>query len=230
MFVNTQALFKLSYGLYIVTSKKGDRYNGQIANTIFQISGSPITIAASINKSNLTNEFIRESKLFVVSVLSQESPLSLIGHFGFNSGRDTDKLASVKYELTENGVPYVTQTTLSYMEANVIQEVDAGTHTIFIGELVGAEIFGEGTPMTYDYYHKLKSGAAPKPAPSVGAIPVKEEVNKIDKYECDVCGYVYDPADGDPDNGVAAGTAFEDVPAEWVCPVCGASKNEFSKV
>ena len=228
--MNTQALFKLSYGLYIVTSKKDDRFNGQIANTVFQISSSPNTIAASINKNNLTNEFIRESKLFVVSVLSQASPLSLVGHFGFNSGRNMDKLADVKYELTENGVPYVTQTTLSYMEANVIQEVDAGTHTIFIGELIGAEIFGEGTPMTYDYYHKLKTGAAPPPASSAAVKPVKEEVNKVDKYECNVCGYVYDPADGDPDAGVAPGTAFEDVSADWVCPVCGAGKDEFSKV
>ena len=228
--MNTQALFKLSYGLYVVTSKNGDRYNGQIANTIFQISSSPNTIAASINKNNLTNEFIRESKLFVVSVLSQESPLSLVGHFGFKSGREMDKLAGMKYELTENGIPYITETTLSYMEAKVIQEVDAGTHTIFIGELVGAEIFGEGIPMTYDYYHKLKTGTAPPPAPSAGAISVKEEVNKVDKYECNVCGYVYDPAVGDPDNGVAAGTAFDDVPAEWVCPVCGVGKDEFSKV
>ncbi|ACV63492.1 flavin reductase domain protein FMN-binding [Desulfofarcimen acetoxidans DSM 771] len=227
--MDTRALFKLSYGLYIVTSKIADRYNGQIANTVFQISGTPNTIAVSINKNNLTNEFIRESKLFVVSVLSQESPLSLIGHFGFKSGRDIDKLAGVKYEITENGIPYITQTTLSYMEARVFQEVDAGTHTIFIGELIGAEIFGEGIPMTYDYYHKLKSGIISSTSAGV-AEPVIEEVNKTDKYECNVCGYIYDPIEGDPDAGIAAGTAFDDLPADWVCPVCGAGKDKFSKV
>lgn len=122
--MNPKALHKLSYGLYIVTSKKDDRSNGQIANTVFQISSEPPTVAVSINKNNLTNEFIKTSGRFVVSVLSQEAPLSLIGHFGFSKG----------------GIPYITGSTLAYIETEVVKSVDAGTHDIFIGLVTEGEV------------------------------------------------------------------------------------------
>ncbi len=95
--MNVKALYKLGYGLYVVSSKKGDRLNGQIANTVFQIASEPPTIAVSINKNNLTHEFIKESRMLAVSVLSQDTPLSFIGHFGFKSGRDIDKLEGINY-------------------------------------------------------------------------------------------------------------------------------------
>lgn len=227
--MNSKAFYRISYGLYIVSSRKGDRLNGQIANTVFQISAEPATVAVSINKQNLTNEFIKESKLFTVSVLAQDAPLSLVGQFGFKSGREADKFAGVGYAVTENGLPYVTENTLAYLEAKVVQEVDAGTHSIFIGEVTGAEVLKEGAPMTYAYYQEVKRGSVPRTAPTF--IPKeKEKAVKADKFECSVCGYIYDPEVGDPENGIAPGTPFDQLPDDWVCPVCGAGKDAFKAI
>ncbi|SFR10890.1 rubredoxin [Desulfoscipio geothermicus] len=226
--MNPKALHKISYGLYIVTSKKGDQINGQVANTVFQISNDPTTVAVSINKQNLTSEFIRDSKVFGVSVLAQEAPLSLIGRFGFKSGRQVDKFAGINYKPGITGVPCLTDHVLACMEAEVIQEVDAGTHHIFIGKVTGAEVLKEGIAMTYAYYHQIKKGTVPQTAPTY--TPQKaERMEKMDKYVCNLCGYVYDPATGDPENGIAPDTPFEKLPEDWVCPVCGAGKDEFSK-
>ena len=164
--MDLKALYKLGYGLYIVTSIKGNRLNGQIANTVFQITSEPPTIAVSINKNNLTHEFIKESKVFAVSILAQDTPLSFIGNFGFKSGRDVDKLKGISYKTGEAGAPIVTDNALAYLEARVKKEVDVGTHTIFIGEIAGAEVIKEGEPMTYAYYHQVKRGTTPKTAPS----------------------------------------------------------------
>lgn len=226
--MDPKALYNLSYGLYIITSKSGERINGQIANTAFQISNEPPTIAVSINKNNLTNQFIRNSKLFAVSVLAQDAPLSLVGHFGFKSGREVDKFQGVAYQITDSGLPYITEHTLAYIEARVIQEVDAGTHNIFIGEITGAEVLHQGTPMTYAHYQMVKRGGTQPTAPSNTPKPA-ERTMEMNKYECSVCGYVYDPSKGDPDNGITAGTPFEKLPDDWVCPVCGAGKEEFQK-
>ena len=228
--MNERALYKIGYGLYIITSKKGDRINGQIANTVFQISSNPVTLAVSINKQNLTNEFIRESGVFAVSVLGQETPLSFVGQFGFKSGRDTDKFAGVEYKLGASGAPYVTQHTLAYMEAKVVQEVDAKTHTIFIGEMIGAEELRDGVAMTYDYYQQVKRGSVPATAPTYPAGKEKKSEQKLDMYACNVCSYIYDPKVGDSDGKVAPGTVFADLPAGWVCPVCGAGKENFEKM
>jgi flavin reductase (DIM6/NTAB) family NADH-FMN oxidoreductase RutF/rubredoxin len=226
--MNPKALYKLGYGLYVVSSIKGSRRNGQIANTVFQITSEPPTIAVSINKNNLTHEFITESRVLAVSVLSQDTPLSFIGHFGFKSGRDGDKLEGINYKIGETGAPVVTDNALAYLEARVNKEVDVGTHTIFIGEVVGAEVIQEGEPMTYAYYHQVKRGTTPRTAPSY--IEEKKEAPKMAKYKCSVCGYIYDPALGDPDSGIKPGTPFENLPGDWVCPVCGADKTEFEKV
>jgi len=226
--VNPKALHKLSYGLYVVCSKKGDRLNGQIANTVIQITSEPPTVAVSINKKNLTHEFIAESKVFTVSILSQDTPLSFIGHFGFKSGREVDKLKDVNHKLGETKAPVVIDHTLAYLEAKVVNQVDVGPHTIFIGEIVGADIMKEGEPMTYAYYHQVKRGTTPKTAPSY--IEQRKEVKKMVKYECTVCEYIYDPEKGDPDGGIAPGTPFEQIPDDWVCPVCGASKDQFKKI
>lgn len=227
--MNLKALYKLGYGLYVVSSRKEDRLNGQIANTVFQITSEPPTIAVSINKNNLTHEFITESKVLAASVLSQDTPLSFIGHFGFKSGRDIDKLEGINYKIGETQAPVVTDNTLAYLEAKVIQEVDVGTHTIFVGELVGADVIKEGEPMTYAYYHQVKRGTTPKTAPSY-IEEKKEAAPKMAKYKCTVCGYVYDPELGDPDGGIKPGTSFEEIPDDWVCPVCGAAKSEFEKI
>lgn len=225
--MDLKALHKLGYGLYVIYSKKGDRFNGQIANTVFQVCSEPPTIAVAINKLNLTNSFIAESKVFTVSILAQDTPLNFIGSFGFRSGRDVDKLQGINYKLGETGAPVVLDNTLAYLEAKVVNQLEVGTHTLFIGEIVAAEVIKEGEPMTYAYYHLVKRGSTPKTAPSYIE---KETVPKMARYKCTVCGYVYDPELGDPEAGIKPGTSFEKLPDDWVCPVCGASKDKFEKV
>jgi len=229
--MNTKALHRITYGLYIICSRKGDKINGQIANTVIQTSSEPPTISVCINKGNLTHEFIKDSGVFTVSILAKDAPLNLVGQFGFKSGRDINKLEGVHYKLGETKAPIVLDHTLAYLEAKVVREMDVGTHTDFLGELVGADILKEGEPMTYAYYLDVKRGTTPKSAPSY----VKEEKKeapkmKMAKYECTACGYIYDPEKGDPESGVAPGTPFEKLPDDWVCPVCGAEKSDFQKI
>ena len=212
-----------------MTSRKGERLNGQIANTVFQVTSEPPIIAVSINKNNLTWDFIKESGVFAVSVLCQDTPLSFIGHFGFESGRDIDKLEGINYKIGQTKTPVVTDNAVSYMEARVIKEMDVGTHTIFVGEIIDADILSEKACMTYDYYHQVKRGTTPKAAPSY--VKEKKEVTlQMARYKCSVCGWVYDPELGDQDGGIAPGTPFEKLPDDWVCPVCSAAKSNFEKL
>jgi flavin reductase (DIM6/NTAB) family NADH-FMN oxidoreductase RutF/rubredoxin len=227
--MNPQALYKLSYGLYVITAAKGGKINGQIANTVFQITSEPPTIAIGINKKNLTGEYIRDSSVFTISVISQDAPLSFIGNFGFKSGRDTAKFSGINYRSGQNGVPIVLDNTTAYLEARVINTVDIGTHTIFIGEITEGEVLNEKPVMTYAYYHQIKRGTAPKTAP-VYVEEKKEAAQQMAKYKCTVCGWIYDPAVGDPDGNIAPGTPFEKIPESWTCPVCGAPKSDFEKI
>ena len=227
--MNHNALRKLGYGLYVIGSRKGDNLNGQVANTVFQVSSEPPIIAVSISKNNLTHEFIKESKIFTASVLCQDTPLSFIGHFGFKSGRDIDKFEGINYKIGKTQAPVVIENAVAYLEVKVTQEVDVGTHTIFIGELVDADVIAEKTCMTYDYYHQVKRGNTPKTAP-VYVEEKKLEAIKALKYRCTVCGYIYDRKLGYPDGNIRPGTPFEEIPDDWVCPVCGASKGQFEKI
>ncbi len=227
--MNLKALFYLSYGIYVVGSGSGDRLNGQIANTVFQVTSVPANFAVAINKNNYTHELITESKVLTASVLSQDTPLNFIGNFGFKSGREVDKLEGVTYKLGETKAPVVLDHTLAYMEGKVINQLDVGTHTLFMAQLVDSEIIRDGEPMIYAYYRNIKRGTTPKTAPSYveegkGAKP------RMAKYRCTVCGYVYDPELGDPDGGIKPGTPFEKIPDDWVCPVCGAAKSKFEKI
>ncbi|MBN1644200.1 MAG: rubredoxin [Dehalococcoidales bacterium] len=227
--MNPRALFKLSYGVYVVCSKDGDKINGQIANTVIQVASEPAIIAVALNKKNLTHEYISKSGVFTASVLAQDTPLNFIGNFGFKSGREINKFEGTNYKTGVTGAPIVTDNTVAYLEAKVTGQLDAVTHTIFIGEVVGAEIIKEGEPMTYAYYHEVKRGSTPKSAPSY--VEVKKEVKPVmAKYECVICGYIYDPEKGDPDGKIPPGTSFENLPDNWTCPICGASKSEFKKV
>jgi ferric-chelate reductase [NAD(P)H] len=164
--MEANALHKIGYGLYIVGSHKDGKLNGQIANTVFQITSEPPTVAVSINKNNLTHEFIKASKVFSVSILSQAAPLPFIGGFGFKSGRDTDKMKNVNYKVGQTGSPIFLDNTTAYLEAEVINDIDVGTHTVFIGKVVAAEILNEEPCMTYEYYYQVKRGTTPKTAPS----------------------------------------------------------------
>lgn len=223
------AFFKLSYGLYVITSKKDGQINGQIANTAFQVTSDPPTIAVSINKQNLTYEYIQASRTFAVSIISKATPMPFIGHFGFKSGRDINKFETVRYKTGETGVPIVLDNAIACIEADVVKELDCGSHTIFVGQVRDCCILdNEGEPMTYAYYHEVKGGKSPKTAPSYQEAPKAAETTS--KYTCSVCGYVYDPEKGDPEADISAGTSFEDLPAGWTCPVCGADKSSFEKV
>ncbi len=164
--MDLKALRNIGYGLYVIGSKKGDKLNGQIANTVFQVTSEPPRVAVSINRSNLTHEYINESKVFTASVLCAATPLAFIGRFGFHSGRDADKLDTVNYKIGKTGAPVILDNTVAYFEAKVTQQIEVGTHTIFIAEIVEAETVSEEECMTYAHYHQVKRGTTPRTAPS----------------------------------------------------------------
>jgi flavin reductase (DIM6/NTAB) family NADH-FMN oxidoreductase RutF len=165
--MNTFAFRKISYGLYVVTSGKEGKYNGQIANTVFQVTSEPPTLAVSINKQNFTHEHIRESRKFTASILSEAAPMTMIGRFGFKCGRDINKFEGTGVRTGKTGLPIVTDHAVAFVEAEVVGEMDCGTHTIFLGRVVECDILdAQAEPMTYAYYHKVKGGKAPKTAPT----------------------------------------------------------------
>jgi len=233
--MNPKALYKISYGLYVVASKNADKFNGQIANTVIQTTSDPQMISVCLNKQNLTHEFVQASKVFAVSILAQDTPLEFIGRFGFKSGRDVDKFEGLQPIFGVTGAPIVLDHAMAYLEAEVVDSMSAVTHTIFLAKLVNAEVVKEdGEPITYAYYQMVKRGKSPKTAPTYQKPePPKEtpkpEAKAVQKWRCTVCGYIYDPAVGDPDGGIKPGTAFEDIPDGWTCPVCGAAKSQFEK-
>jgi flavin reductase (DIM6/NTAB) family NADH-FMN oxidoreductase RutF/rubredoxin len=230
--MNKSAFHKLSYGLYVITSGKDGRFNGQIANTVFQVTSEPPTVAVSINKQNFTHEHITTSRRFAISILDESTPMTLIGQFGFKCGRAINKFEGIGTRVGTTGVPIVTDHTLSYIEAEVAGELDCGTHTIFLGRVVDCDVLGSGEPMTYEYYRAVKGGRSPKTAPTyqepaaqkAAAPPVPAA-----RYTCTVCGYIYDPQKGDPEANIPTQSRFEDLPAAWVCPVCSAEKDKFEK-
>lgn len=169
------ALFKISYGLYIVSSKNEEKFNGQIANAVMQVTSEPPKIAVCLNKNNLTHEFIKKSKVFTISILSKETPLPFIGLFGFKSGRDIDKFKDVNFDIGEKtGAPIVKDYTVAFIECNLLDMFDVGTHTIFVGEVINCGKLSEEEPITYAYYYEIKKGKASKNAPTF----IKENKNK----------------------------------------------------
>ncbi len=231
--MNKGAFYKLSYGLYVITSGKEGKFNGQIANTVFQVTSEPPAVTVSINKANYTHDFIRSSRRFAVSILEEATPMTMIGRFGFKCGRDIDKFDGIQVRTGITGVPVVTDHTVAFIEAEVIGEMDCGTHTLFLGKVVECDVLDAvAEPMTYAYYHKIKGGKSPKNAPTYQSEAPPQSspsAEKAMRYTCTVCGYIYDPEKGDPDGKIKPGTRFEDLPGEWVCPVCGAAKDKFAK-
>lgn len=163
------SLRQFSYGLYIVSTISGGKANAQLANTVFQVASTPPLIAAAIAKTNYTHQLIREGGLFAVSVVSENAPLPFIGIFGFRSGRDYDKLSKAAHKIGVTGCPIITENTVAAIETKVISEIDAGTHTVFIGEIVSGEIMGDGRPMTYAYYQTHLKGKTPPASPTYQA-------------------------------------------------------------
>ncbi len=213
--MNQNTLHKLSYGVYVVSTWDQGRPTGCTANSAMQITSSPATIAVSINHNNYTNQCIKDTNKFAISILAEDSQPSIIGTFGFKSGREADKFVEVKYTV-EDHMPVVSDS-CGYIVCDVIDKMETATHTVFLGEVKGAEMFGDREAMTYAYYHKVIKGKSPKNAPTY--IPEEEEKKaeegKKRKFKCEVCGYVYEG---------------EELPADYKCPVCGMGADRFKEV
>ncbi len=201
------AFYKLSYGLYVITSSNGNINGVLIANTLNQVTSSPARMSITLNKDNFTTGLIMESKNFCATVLTEDVDMNLIATFGFQSSKDNDKFVNFNTGVDSNGVTYVTDYAAARFSCNVFDYVDLGTHITFFGDVVDAEVIEDKPVMTYAYYQKVKNGTTPKSAPSYQE---KEEPKK--GYRCTVCGYVYE---GDP------------LPEDYVCPVCKQGSDKF---
>lgn len=210
--MDTKAFFKLSYGLYVVTSKNEDKESGCVINTMTQVTSEPAQICVTLNKNNYTTELIQKSGLLNVSVLTQDVPMDTIRHFGFQSGRDVNKLEDLEgipCGRDINGVCYLTRFSAASFACVVKNKVDVGTHMMFICEVVDAKTLNNGPVLTYAYYHQFKKGTTPKNAPSY----VEDTTKK--GWRCDVCGYIYEG---------------EKLPEDYKCPVCKMDATHFQKI
>ena len=163
MFLNVDptSFQNLNYGLYIVASVCEDKKNAQIVNTVFRVSSRPFRIAVGIHKESLTHQYIQSSKKFSIAILDEETPIEFIRLFGFSSGRNVDKFAGVKHKSGKAGTPIILENVILVMEAVVVEQVDAGTHSFFVGDIVNAEVLKDGKPLTYSYYRDVRKGALP---------------------------------------------------------------------
>jgi flavin reductase (DIM6/NTAB) family NADH-FMN oxidoreductase RutF/rubredoxin len=224
--INFDALFKVSYGLYIVSSGDKNKGNGFISNTVFQVTSEPARFAACCNKDNYTARFIQNTGAFSVSVLHKDTSSDIFGRFGYKSGKDFNKMEGMQVRYGETGVPIVMNDAIAFLECKVVQTFDVGTHLLFIGELVQSEILDEAQePITYLYYRQVKKGVAPKNAPTYVDTSKLEKTttgSAFKKFKCTACGYIYDEA--------KEGKKFADLPNDWVCPACGSEKEDFIEV
>jgi len=224
--IDFKALFKISYGLYIVSSGDSKHGNGFVSNTVFQVTSEPAKFAACCNKDNFTAGIIKNTGVFSASILHKETKPEIYGTFGYKSGRDVNKMEGVDVKYGETGVPIVLTDALAYLECKVLETVDLGSHLMFIGELVNAEILDNSyDPLTYAYYREVKNGVAPKNAPTYidkSKIENRVEQQAKDRHQCIICKYIYDDAD-EP-------IPFKELPDDWTCPACGASKDDFVQI
>lgn len=230
------AFFKITYGLYIVSASDGEQMTGHVSNTVFQVTADPARFTIATNKNNLTTSFIAKSKAFSISVLEQDVNLGFLGPWGFNSGKEINKFENIKYKIGKSGSPIVLEKCIAYFDCKLTDTIDTGTHILYIGEVVDMDILNnEATPLTYDHYRKVIKGTSPKNSPTYlkhEDVPTKTKApsNGGQRYQCTVCGLIYDPEEGDPDSGIDPGTAFEDIPNDWTCPVCGVTKDDFKPI
>lgn len=197
--IDSKAMFKLSYGLFVLTAREGSRDNGCIINTAGQLTSTPNRIQIAVNKQNFTHDMILRTGIFNVSVLSREATFWVFRHYGFQSGRDVDKFAGLSEDRTANGLRYVEGCTNAVLSGQVISTVDLVTHTLFIADVTEAMVLGSEPSMTYQYYF---DHVKPKPEP------------KKTGWVCKICGYVYEG---------------EELPADFVCPVCKHGAEDFEK-
>ena len=201
--VDNNALFKIGYGLYVLSAKEGAKDNGCIINTVVQVTNSPNRLAVAVNKQNHTHDMILRTKVFNISVLTEDTPFSTFQRYGFASGRDTDKFAGVPEARTANGLRFVPETANAVISGKVISTVDCGSHTLFIADVTEAHILSEDPSVTYQYYFDHI-----KPAPAAPAGQKKGWV-------CKICGYVY---------------KGEELPSDFVCPLCKHGAADFEPV
>jgi len=224
--IDIAALYKISYGLYIVCSGDKKNGNGFISNTVFQVTSDPARFATCCNKNNFTAEFIQNYGVFSVSVLDINASSDIIGTFGYKTGRNFDKLAGKNIKYGDTNVPIVLDGCLAYFECKVVQTIDTGTHLLFIGDLLNAEALNNvNNPLTYSYYREVRKGIAPKNAPTYidkSKYVTKQEKSIAKKYKCPACGYIYDDA--------AESVRFEELPGDWICPICGSEKSDFFEI
>ncbi len=195
------ALFRIGYGLYVVTCNDGRKDNGFICNTVSQVSSTPNRIAVNINKANYSCEVIKNRGKLNVSVLSEDAPFRVFEHFGFRSGRDVDKFAGYEHQdRAVNGLPYLTKYANAYISGKVTDTVDLGTHVMFICEVTECVRLSDNETMTYSYY---QNNVKPKPEADMKG------------WVCDICGYIYEG---------------EDLPEDFICPLCKHGAADFSKL
>jgi flavin reductase (DIM6/NTAB) family NADH-FMN oxidoreductase RutF len=164
--MDTKAFYKVTYGLYIVSSCLEGKDCGCVVNTLQQVTSEPAKMSVAINKNNFTESLIEKSGVFAAVALTQEADIKLIGNFGFKSGRDVDKFAAYPFARDLNGVAYVTQSVAARFSLKLTDKLDLGTHMMLIGDVVDAEALSDAEPMSYAYYHLVKKGTTPKNAPS----------------------------------------------------------------
>lgn len=202
--MNNTAFFKLSYGLFMISAKSGDKLNGCIMNTVTQITDNPKQVSIALNKSGFTHDMIMNTKEAVVTVLSTSAPFETFKHFGFQSGREVNKFENISYEVTPSGLPYLAEHSCAYLVCKITQTVDMGSHTLFLAEVTDAEITNPSeTPLTYAYYHE---NVKPKP---------QDTEKKVTGWRCKICGYIYEG---------------EELPADFICPICKHGASDFEKI
>lgn len=221
------AFHTLSCGLFVVTAVDEDgRKVGCVANTLLQVTSSPAQAIIALNKENFTEQVIERTGVFGVSVLDQDCTLETIGTFGFHTSAEIDKFADISFELDGNGIPFLLDGVASRFSLEVKQRLDAGTHVIFVGEVVEAEKLSTTEPLTYAYYHSVMKGKTPpkassyiegdQPDSAAGEAEVDDTGNAYG-WRCKLCGYVVrDYPDG--------------LPEDFRCPMCGAPASMFERI
>lgn len=207
--MDERAFFKLSCGLYMVSSQYNGKAAGCVINTFQQVTNDPIQVSITINKNNYTQQIIDHSRYFHVVVLDESADMDLIGTFGFKSSKDINKFDNFVTAKDQFEIPYVNQNVAAGFTCKVKHQIDVGTHIIYIAEVVEADVLGDTPVMTYAYYHQVKKGTTPKNASSF------QKNASTSGYRCTICGYIYE---GDP------------LPEDFICPVCQAPAVVFEKV
>ena len=181
LIVNREAFKKISYGMYIVSSSCNKQINGQIVNSIIQVTSKPVKIAICLNKDNFTYKLIEKNNKCAITVIGEKFSKKLIEKFGFRCGKDYDKYKGLKYKLGKTASPIILDNTIAFIELNITETMAIGTHVLMIGEVVDADLLEDGKPMTYDYYQNVIKGTVSKLAPTYIESEKKSDKKRITK-------------------------------------------------